>query len=138
MPAARNLVEDLEHLSPIPDVLAMIDNAKAGHYDTAPEQDLARDLEALQLGGADVHGRDFMVKQARLGAYKPSAPVEDADGFRRSPPDPDGNVPAARADDPPQQAAQAPNDRGEPQADETPADHADSSVLSDESEAAQP
>lgn len=131
MPAARNLVDDLEHLPSTPDVLAMVENAKAGHYDGAPEQDLARDLEALNLSATDSHGRDFMVKQARLGVYKPSAAVQDPDGFRRSPPDTEGEAPAARADDPPQPPA--------PRAgEEPPAEHSDSSTLPEHSEPALP
>jgi hypothetical protein len=129
MPAKRDLVEDLKHLNQTPDVIAMVSNAQDGRYRECDVHQLVRELEGLQGSvGAEDHGLTFMLKQAKLGAYQESAAVEDPDGFRRSPPDTEGEVPAARADDPPQLPARD---------GEKPADHADESTLSAESEAAQ-
>ncbi len=94
MPEQRDLVEELSSAPPQDDVLAVLENAKRGHYAAASDEDLARDLEALRYHGPAEHKADWdehlagMAEVARAGRYRVGQEIqaEDATAERTAPP----------------------------------------------------
>lgn len=116
----RDLVAALSGADPTNEVLAVLANARSGYYANVPDDNLARDLEALTYSGPEERredwerDRDEVVGHARAGYFRddqeeratetlptltsppvPVSPVDDPAAIDAPPSEPAPSDPAA-------------------------------------------